>query len=54
MDKLLRHLRSRGVREVWGECLVENRGMAALARNSGFTVSPGAEPGLLALRLELR
>ncbi len=53
MDKLLRHLRARGVREVWGECLVENQGMAALARKSGFSVGPSGEAGIYALRRTL-
>jgi len=53
MDKLLRYLRARGVHEVWGECLHENQGMAALARSSGFSVLPGAEPGVYALQLKL-
>ncbi len=54
MDKLLRHLRGRGVREVWGETLVENQGMAALARQSGFSVEPGLERGVYALKLTLQ
>jgi hypothetical protein len=41
------------VREVWGECLVENHGMAALARKSGFSVAPGPEGGIYALKLRL-
>jgi acetyltransferase len=53
MDKLLRYLRARGVREVAGECLVENVGMAALARSSGFSVQLGGEAGIYALRLTL-
>jgi acetyltransferase len=53
MDKLLRYLRARGVREVIGECLHENVGMAALARSSGFSVQPGPEGGVYALRLAL-
>jgi acetyltransferase len=53
MDKLLRYLRAHGVREVAGECLLENAGMAALARRTGFSVQPGDEPGVLALRLSL-
>jgi acetyltransferase len=53
MDKLLRYLRARGLREVAGECLHENLAMAALARRTGFSVQPGAEAGVLALRLNL-
>ena len=47
MDKMLRYLRARGVREVLGETLLENHGMVALARRSGFSVEPGLESGVL-------
>jgi acetyltransferase len=50
LTRLIAYLRSRGTREVWGECLIENIGMAALARSLKFEVSPGAEGGLYALR----
>ena len=53
LDRLLRHLREQGVGEVFGQCLEENRGMAALAQEAGFEVSPGSEPGALDLRLSL-
>ncbi len=52
MDKLLRYLRERGTGEVVGQCLVENAGMAALARKMGFRVT--AQPGgVMAMRLVL-
>lgn len=53
LARVLEHLRARGTREVWGECLVENAGMAALARSLGFTVSASEEPGVLALHRAL-
>ncbi|MBE7416993.1 MAG: bifunctional acetate--CoA ligase family protein/GNAT family N-acetyltransferase [Ideonella sp.] len=51
--RLIEYLRERGTREVWGECLVENAGMAALARSVGFAVTAAAEPGVLELHLAL-
>jgi acetyltransferase len=53
LTRMLEHLRGRGVREVWGECLVENKGMVALARELGFTVTHGAVGGLYALHRTL-
>ncbi|HET8745351.1 MAG TPA: GNAT family N-acetyltransferase, partial [Ramlibacter sp.] len=38
LDKLLAYLRARGTAEVFGQCLPENEGMAALAREKGFEV----------------
>lgn len=52
LRKMLAYLRARGTREVVGQCLQENAGMAALARKVGFTVLPESE-GILALRLQL-
>ncbi len=54
MDKLLRYLRERGTAVVVGECLLENMGMARLARQAGFSVLPGPSPEVWTLRLELR
>ena len=53
LDKLLRYLRERGTREVWGECLVENTGMAALARGLGFELRMQPDRGTLGLYLAL-
>ena len=53
LTRLLEHLHRRGVRQVWGECLTENVGMVALARELGFAVSPGLAPGLYALQRSL-
>ncbi len=52
LDKLLAYLRQRGVREVHGECLPENPGMAALARHAGFRLAP-AQSGLVELHRSL-
>lgn len=53
MDKLLRYLRARGTAEVFGHCLNENMGMAALARHAGFDVREDSD-GTVAMRLALR
>jgi len=52
LHKLVRYLRERGTAEVLGQCLVENAGMAALARELGFQVTPHPD-GVLAMRLTL-
>jgi acetyltransferase len=43
LRKLLDYLRARGTREVTGQCLRENEGMAALARHAGFEVRTGQD-----------
>jgi acetyltransferase len=53
MAKLLRHLRSRGVKQVFGECLRSNDGMVALARSTGFTVQPAGEEDIYAMSMQL-
>lgn len=52
MAKLLAYLRARGTAEVFGQCLQENQGMVALAREAGFEVKP-APDGTISLRLPL-
>ena len=54
LDKLTRYLKARGTAEVVGQCLRDNPGMAALAREAGFEVSAGPSADTLALRLSLR
>jgi acetyltransferase len=54
MDKLIGYLKDRGTLEVVGQCLLENKGMAALARETGFDVTRGAPPDALTLRMKLR
>ena len=39
MQRLLDYAASRGIAEVWGQVLADNRGMLALARRLGFTLS---------------
>ncbi|MDB5880723.1 MAG: family N-acetyltransferase [Ramlibacter sp.] len=51
LAKMLRYLRERGTGEVAGQCLLENGGMAELARHAGFEVAPGADS--VAMRLVL-
>jgi acetyltransferase len=47
-------LRERGTEEVLGECLTENKGMAALAQRLGFEVSQNASVDTMSLRMALR
>ena len=54
LDKLTAYLRERGTAEVVGQCLPENAGMAALARQAGFELSAGPLPDIIAMRLLLR
>jgi len=54
MDKLIRYLRERGTTEVVGQCLPENVGMAALARQTRFDVSTASAQETVAMRLSLR
>jgi acetyltransferase len=54
MEKLLRYVRERGVEEVEGQCLHENTGMAALARQLGFTVGRGPSGDTLAMHMVLK
>jgi acetyltransferase len=54
MDKLIGYLKARGTQEVVGQCLLENKAMAVLARKTGFDVSAGAPPDALMLWLKLR
>jgi acetyltransferase len=49
MYKMLGYLRQRGTREVQGQCLRHNQGMAALARKAGFDVQPGPSADTLAM-----
>ncbi|MES2484067.1 MAG: bifunctional acetate--CoA ligase family protein/GNAT family N-acetyltransferase [Pseudomonadota bacterium] len=55
MEKMIRHLRARGTRELVGQCRTENTAMASLARQLGFAVTAGdAADAILSLRLPLR
>jgi acetyltransferase len=52
LGKLIDYLRRRGTHELFGECLPENRGMAALAKRLGFEVAH--HPGAVTMRLTLQ
>jgi acetyltransferase len=52
LHKLLAYQRMRGTAEVFGSCLQDNSGMAALARQAGFEVGPASD-GTLSLRKRL-
>jgi acetyltransferase len=54
LQRMVAYLRSRGTKEVVGECLPENPAMAAVARQVGMEVRPNAQAGTLAMRLALR
>ncbi|MBC7599268.1 MAG: hypothetical protein H7238_09655, partial [Polaromonas sp.] len=47
------YLRERGTAEVVGQCLPENAGMAALARQAGVKVSAGPSQDAITMRLLL-
>jgi acetyltransferase len=51
LAKLVRYLRDRGTKEVTGQCLHENKGMAAIARGLGFTVT--SEQDVTAMQMKL-
>ena len=53
LDAMLAYLRQRGTQEVVGQCLVQNKGMAALARKAGFSVQPGPGADILMLHRAL-
>ncbi|WP_159914657.1 bifunctional acetate--CoA ligase family protein/GNAT family N-acetyltransferase [Pantoea sp. 18069] len=54
LDKLIDYLRERGTAEIVGQCLPENRGVAALVRHAGFEVVADPLQDVVALRLALR
>ncbi len=47
------YVRDRGTRELVGECMVGNAGMAALARKAGFAVTADPDHETLQLVLAL-
>ena len=54
LAKIVRYLRERGTTEVVGECLPENKAMAALAQRIGFDVLAAPAQGVMTMRLVLR
>lgn len=53
LDRLIHYLQQRGTRELVAQCLPDNDGMAALARQAGFSLSLDADEGLTSLRRSL-
>lgn len=53
LKKMIDYQHSRGLTELVGQCLAENAGMKALAREFGFTTSFGPGPGIKTLSLAL-
>ena len=53
LKKMIDSQHSRGLTELVGQCLAENAGMKALAREFGFTTSAGPGPGIKTLSLAL-
>ena len=53
LDKLIRYCRRRGMRELYGPILTENRGMRRLAERMGFIVKPSDEDGVVDSSLTL-
>ncbi len=51
---MLRYVQARGTAVLAGECLIQNEGMAALARSMGFTVTPSGDGETMSLVLELK
>ncbi len=54
MEKLIRYCRARGVREIIGETLGENKPLLAMVRQLGFEVHPSFDRGTLLLKLPLQ
>ena len=53
LNKLMAYLRARGTAAIRGECLQENKGMIALARELGFSTKTAPED-IVELALPLR
>jgi acetyltransferase len=54
MEKLLRYVRERGIEEVDGQCLVENKGMAVLAQHLGFEVKTMPSGDITSMHMVLK
>jgi len=52
-DRIIRYARARGTHWLVGEALRENTAMIALARASGFTMTPTEDPGVVGFRMAL-
>ncbi|AXE95382.1 GNAT family N-acetyltransferase [Paraburkholderia terricola] len=53
MDRIVNYARVRGIHWLVGEALRENTPMIALAKASGFTVTPTEDPGVVGFRMAL-
>jgi acetyltransferase len=53
LAKMIEYLRARSTREVVGQCLRENTGMAALAQHAGFDVKDDIAEGGIVMHLSL-
>ncbi|MBL8658289.1 MAG: bifunctional acetate--CoA ligase family protein/GNAT family N-acetyltransferase [Rhodospirillales bacterium] len=54
MEEILAYAERRGIGEIWGEVLAENRPMLTLVRKLGFSVAPDfEEPGVMRVRLTM-
>jgi acetyltransferase len=54
LEKSLAIAKERGIETVWGVVLRENRGMLALGRSLGFSISGSPEPTEMELTIDLR
>ena len=55
MRRIIEYARRRGLREIWGDVLFDNRTMLKMCRVLGFTEEPVEEdPGLVRVSLDLR
>ncbi|MFM0485142.1 GNAT family N-acetyltransferase [Paraburkholderia strydomiana] len=52
-DRIIRYARARGIHWLVGEALRENTAMIALARSSGFTITPTEDPSVVGFRMAL-
>jgi acetyltransferase len=53
MDKLIRYCRARGIVQLVGDVLTENRRMLAIANDFGFAVSPNEDGETASMKLDL-
>ncbi len=53
LNKMIRYCRDRGAQEIFGDVLAENEGMRGLATHLGFRTEPGADEGVVRVRLQL-
>lgn len=53
MRRIIDYAKSRGIREIWGDVLRENTTMLKLCAALGFAREPGAEAGVVRVRLRL-